>query len=327
MFCPKCGHVLEGSASFCEHCGNAVSGGFAGPPPVHPGLHVVPPSAPPDAPAAPPTPRDLPPAQPLPPPYAAPVYTGTPPVPPPKKKRRTGCLILVLVAVAVLGAAVWFALSLFGVLKPRDLGVRYTPKDVQSAMDKIGTEVTFEGKSGDALAALSKDYKKSGEKLAVEDYVWTHSDYQEKSFTLTSAEATALLNEIAPAFWWFEDQQIRVLPGGRIEASGTGLLEKALDDLYPELREEVPFPVFEKVNLYARGEISITENRLELDADEFRTGPIEGVSADKLNENADLFEALYTSVPGLVIHSLEVTQDGQIAVSALIPQKTEITRK
>jgi hypothetical protein len=194
-------------------------------------------------------------------------------------------------------------------------------------MAKIGTQVKFEGKSGAALKTYTDQLKKDGTKLPIDEYIWKHSDYQEKKFELTSAEATALLNEIAPAFWWFEGQQVRTLPGGKIEASGTLLLEKAIDDLYPEMREEIPIPVFEQVNLYAKGKISIVENKLDLDADEFQTGPIEGISADTLNENAEVFEALYTSVPGLIIHSLKVNSSGNIEVSALIPQVTEIIRR
>jgi len=38
------------------------------------------------------------------------------------------------------------------------------------------------------------------------------------------------------------------------------------------------------------------------------------------------FEALYTSVPGLVIHSLEVNDQGNFEVSALIPQTATITK-
>ena len=105
------------------------------------------------------------------------------------------------------------------------------------------------------------------------------------------------------------------------------MLFRSIDDLYPEMREEIPIPVFEQVNLYARGKISIVENKLELDADTFKTGPIEGISAAMLNENAEVFEALYTSVPGLVIHSLKVNSSGNIEVSALIPQVTEIIRR
>jgi len=195
------------------------------------------------------------------------------------------------------------------------------------AMAKIGTQIVLAGNSGDGLRAYSRQLKEDGTKFMIADYTWTYSDYQEKSFTLSSAEATAFLNEIAPAFWWFEDQQIHVLPGGMIEASGTALLKKALDDLMPEVREKIPFPMFEKVNLYAKGTLSITENKLDLHADTFLTGPIEGISTQTLNDNAQYFEYLYKWVPGLIIHSLTVNMNGGIDVRALIPQKVVIVRK
>ncbi len=245
----------------------------------------------------------------------------------PKKKKRPGCFIVVIILLAVLGAGIYFVLSLFGIIGSKNLGVKYTEADYKSAMKKIGTEVTFEGKSGTDLRDFTKGLKKTGEKYPIADYEWKHSDYQEKSFELTSEEASAFLNEVAPAIWWFEDQQIHVLPGGEIEASGTALLKKAINDLYPELEEVIPFPMFEKVNLYAKGRISIKENQLDLQADTFKTGPIEGISAQILNENANYFESLYTSVPGLIIHSLEINDNGKIKIDALIPQKTEIVKK
>lgn len=246
---------------------------------------------------------------------------------PAKKKKHTGCLVVTIILLVILAGIGWLAASLFGLFGPKDLGVQYTEADYQSAMDKIGTQVTFDGKSGDELRAYTLEVKKSRQKLAVEDYEWVHTDFQEKSFELTPAEATALLNEIAPGFYWFRNQQIQILNDGQVEASGTLLLNKALRDLYPDLLDKVPFPVFPQINLYARGGISIQENSLTLHAQKFRTGPIEGISAEMLNENASYFEALYTSVPGLIIHSLEVNDAGNFAVEALIPQQTVITKR
>ncbi len=245
----------------------------------------------------------------------------------PKKKRGMGCLIVLVFVLGLLGVGGYFVANVFGLLPPKNLGVTYTEADYQSALAKIGTDIVFEGKSGDALRAYTKQLKKEGTKFPIDDFVWNHSDYQRKRFEFTSQEATAFLNEIAPGFWWFEKQQIKVLPNGIIEASGTGLFRKALQDLYPDLIEDIPIPIIEKVNLYAKGRISIRENNLDLNAESFSTGGIAAISATDLNQNADYFEALYQSVPGLVIHSLEVKNNGNIAVDALIPQKTEVIRR
>ena len=257
-----------------------------------------------------------------PPPGAAPINPVQP-----KKKKKTGCLIAIIILLVILAVVGFFAASLFGLFGPKDLGMDYTESDYQSAMGKIGTEVTFDGKSGEDLRTYTKQVKQSGTKLDVNDYTWEHSDYQEKSFELTPAEATALLNEIAPGFYWFENQQIKIGSSGQVEASGTLLLNKALNDFYPELKSKVPFEIFPRVNLYAKGGISITENKLSLNTEAFLTGPIQGISPAMLDENAAYFEVLYTSVPGLIIHKLEVTDSGNFAVDALIPQKTVITKK
>lgn len=306
MFCQNCGSQIPDKVQFCAQCGAKADA--AGP--VDPAYTP----APSPAYAPPPTPAYTP--------APSPAYA-----PPPKKKKKTGCLIAIIILLVILVAVAFFAASLLGLFGPKNLGVTYTEADYQSALDKIGTDITFDGMRGDDLRSYTQQIKKDGTKLEIDDYTWEHTDFQEKSFELTPAEATALLNEIAPGFYWFENQQIQIGSDGQVEASGTLLLNKAMNDFYPELKSKVPFDVFPRVNLYAKGGISISENDLSLSAETFRTGPIEGISTTMLNENADYFAVLYTSVPGLVIHRLEVTDDGNFAVDALIPQTTVISKK
>jgi len=320
MYCQNCGSEIPDQVLFCTQCGARTAA------PQNPGGSSV---AAPDQTAVtspqPPPPNNT---QPLYPPQA---YVQQPfPVndtPSPRKKKKKGCLIVLIILLVILAALGFLAASLLGLFGPKDLGVTYTEADYQSALDKIGTDITFDGMQGDDLRSYTRQIKKDGTKLEIDDYTWEHSNFQEKSFELTPAEATALLNEIAPGFYWFENQQIQIGRDGQVEASGTLLLNKAMNDFYPELKSKVPFDVFPRVNLYAKGGISISENDLTLSAETFKTGPIEGISATMLNENADYFAVLYTSVPGLVIHRLEVTDDGNFAVDALIPQTTVISKK
>lgn len=333
MYCQKCGQPLEDHVLFCQKCGTRVL------PPQNAAIvtNAIPVSAaspvPPAAPAA-----MAPTGAPLAAvasvaasaPVAAPIVPLAPTAaePPKKKKKKpVGCIVTLSILLIVLLGIGWFIASIFGLFGPKDLGVHYTEKDYQSAMAKIGTQVTFDGMTGDELRDYTKDLKKSGKKLSVNDYTWTHSDFQEKHFELTPNEATALLNEIAPGFFWFQSQQIKVLSNGDVEASGTLLLQKALTDLYPEYKDKAPYNAISKLNLYAVGSIEITENKLTLDTKDFKAGPIIPVSAQMLNDNASYFEALYTCVPGLVIHSLKVNDQGNFVVDALIPQKTVITEK
>ena len=316
MYCQNCGSQVPDKAQFCAQCGARTD--VAGPA---------------DPAAAPFDPKMQPGAQQPAPGYNQAYQQATIQQPAPvagprdRKKKKKGCLIAVIVLLIILAAMGLLAASLLGIFGPKDLGVTYTEADYQSALDKIGTDITFDGMQGDDLRSFTRQIKKDGTKLEIDDYTWEHSDFHDKSFELTPAEATALLNEIAPGFYWFEDQQIRIGSDGLVEASGTLLLNQAMDDFYPELKKKVPFDVFPRVNLYAKGGISIIENDLSLSAQTFRTGPIEGISTAMLNENADYFAVLYTSVPGLVIHRLEVTGDGNFAVEALIPQTTVISKK
>ena len=244
-----------------------------------------------------------------------------------KKKKPIGCIVTLSILLVLLLVLGWFIASIFGLFGPRDLGVRYTEKDYQSAMAKLGTEVSFNGMSGDELRNYTKDLKKSGKQLSIDDYTWTYSDFEEKSFELTPDEATALLNEIAPAFVCFEDAQVKVLANGDVEASGKLLLKKALDVYYPEYKDTAPYNLITDVNLYALGSLEIHENVLTSDTKKFNTGPIGVIPTQTLDDNASYLEVLYTSVPGLVIHSLTVNDEGNFVVDALIPQTTVITEK
>lgn len=324
MHCTSCGREITNDVRYCPNCGAPVQSDKPQSSPPSPSIHpntasqsvaqqnAAPQHATPQR-VVPLT--DEPRSQ----------YPMSPPAP--RRRRRTGCLVAVILVLAILGGIAYLAAATFGLLAPSDLGVSYTEADYQSASKKIGTEITFEGKSGSALRSYTQELKRTGTKLNVNDYNWQHSDFQEKAFELTSAEATALVNEIAPAFYWFEKQQIKVGSNGQVEASGTLLLGKAMDELFPSYKAKVPFPILPQINLSAAGGISISENRLTLSAREFKTGPIQGITPQMLNENATLAESLYKSVPGLIIHKLEITSTGKIAVAALIPQKTVVTRK
>lgn len=299
MFCKDCGKEIEDGSTFCGTCGA----------PTNANMQV---------------PQSQTQYAPIPPQdtmqrsgYAEAV---------PKKKRKKGCLISLIVLVVLLLGLVYLAASLFGFWGPKNLGVDYDEGDFSSAMEKIGTEVIYEDMSGTELREYTRDLKKKNIQYPIADYEWIHEDYQRRQFELTSSEATAFINEIAPAFFWFERVQIDASADGVVRASGTLRLRKAMEDHYPDLIDEVPFPVFKKVNLYARGGIEINNNELSLSSDDFKTGAIPGISSGMLNENAQYFEPLYTSVPGLEIYSLIITDDGKIAVDALIPQRSTIRR-
>ncbi|MDO8916235.1 MAG: zinc ribbon domain-containing protein [Coriobacteriia bacterium] len=153
MYCPKCGAQVADGSSFCAACGAPVTIAAdvvepVAPPTVEP---IVEPAVEPVA-----APEPVPPLPTYAPPPTSPTYAPPPPgtfappastVPAPKKKR--GCLIALVVLAALLlccvgsAAAAYFGFVSLG--KPRDLGVRYTEADYQSATTKLGIDVSQSG--------------------------------------------------------------------------------------------------------------------------------------------------------------------------------------
>lgn len=247
----------------------------------------------------------------------------------PKKKKHIGLIIFLVILLALIGAAVWFFGSLLGWLLPRNLGVKYTDADYKSAMNKIGIQVDFEGKTGPAL----EEYKKTlgNKKLNMNDYNWEFSDYQEKSFTLTPAEATAFLNEVAPGFWWFDNLQVNILPDGTMVGSSTADIARLKTDLYSDISGDIPIPLPDKVNIYGSGVISITDNALVSHPKELDLGTMGLPEKYMTDENVEVIssylERLYTIIPDLNIHSLKADEDGNFAFEGSVPQKVVITKK
>lgn len=245
----------------------------------------------------------------------------------PEKKKSHKSLIFIVLLLVIIGAGAYIFLSMSGVLGPKDLGVTYTKEDFNNAIKKAGINITFDGKSGDDLYDYLQQYKTSQEKLAWSDYTIEVTKYEERNFVLTSQEATALISEIAPQFFIFENLQINVLENGEVEGSGTILVNQVIANFAPEQAGNLPSYVPDKLNFYAKGNVIVEENILSLDVKDVKTGAIQTVKPEQIEENVQYFEELYKCVPGLVIHSLKVTSDGKIAVDALIPVDPVIVKK
>jgi len=304
MNCPKCGAVISGDTKFCTACGFALA---QVPPPRQP---VQP--------------------QPV---YAAqqpqfqPAYAGTPPYAPVKKKKHIGLWITIAILLSIIVLIGWFVNSLL--FSPKNLGVKYTQADYDSAIEKTGIQTTFDGMSGDELDQYIDSL--NGQKLNIDDYNWEFTDYQQKSFTLTPSEASALLNGIAPAFWWFDNVQVNVLPDGTMEGSSTLDVKSIMNDLYSDVADQIPISLPQKVNIYSRGAISITDNKLTCDPQTFNIGPIalpeEYMTEESVNVISEYMERIYTIIPDMEINSLTTDTNGNIIFDGVIPQSITVTPK
>jgi hypothetical protein len=229
VFCPTCGTAIADDGAFCSKCGTPVeaTGGEAA------AAEPVAPSAPVAAPIF------------APPPAAQPVYAPPPDGPlaaPPKKKR--GCLIALGIVGGLTACCIAVpALAFFGVLslgKPRDLGVRYTEKDYQSATAKLGMDVSKAdlsafatagtGATGDGSSAGTvkpvtppKTTKHSAPVTQgpAKGTMVVYEGSRPIDVTLTSEEFSALMSmhHYSPN-WLVQDLQVRFGDNGQMELSG-----------------------------------------------------------------------------------------------------------
>lgn len=244
-------------------------------------------------------------------------------------------MVLLVLVLVVAGGGFYLYSSIF--LTPKNLGIRYTQADFDSALEKTGLQVDFLGKDADELTAFINEQK--GEKLAIEDYNFAFSEYQHKEFELTPMEATAFVNEIAPNFTWFNKVQMKVLPDGRTAGSYQVDFAKVKEELIPDVAGAIP-PEISRVlpdtfNLYLEGSMRIIDNEVQVPnrLDRIDVGPIsiKPLLAD-LDDSArstvfDYAERIYKIIPELDIERLEVNADGNYAFSGTVPTRVSVTKK
>ena len=331
MFCVKCGALLSVETRYCTNCGAVTESPAASQPapvprPMQQPVYQQPAPQPPPLYAPP---YVMPGSQPVQSQYAASTTDA-----PPKRKRRTGLLVVLIILLVILGAGL-FAFAKFAWLPPRDLGIRYTQADFDSAVNKIGLRVDFNGMDSDELTEYIDEH--AGEKLPIADFNWQFSDYQERSFELTPQEATAFANEIAPLLSWFDEVQIKGNSDGSSAGSYKVHFDKIKAELIPDVVDQIPPAIAnllpDTFNLILSGSFEIMENELEVPdkLDQLDVGliPMQPVIGDLTdNDRAIVFdyvERLYRQIDGLVIHSLGVNSKGNFAVSAYMPTTVTVT--
>lgn len=298
MNCPKCGAPVTAETKFCSRCGFDVQQS-----------HIS-------------NQQNDQPQQSNTYAYQAPPYQN----PPIKKKKHVGLWIFLIILIILIGLIVWFISSLI-FSKPKDLGVSYTMEDYANVLKKTGIQVNLDGMSGDALVKYYDDL--DGKKLDINDYNWEFTDYQRVTFSVTPSEATAFVNEIAPGFLWFDDVQVDVLQDGTMAGSGTFDIARLKKDLYSDVADKIPVPLPDKANVYGTGNLSVSDNNLDIEPDLINIGiiplPDQFMTDKSADVMSDYFERVYTSIPGLEINSLESDTNGNITFDGIIPQTITIT--
>jgi hypothetical protein len=218
MKCTQCGAENIAGAQVCAACGTPLGGV---------GQPSDPAAAYPPAYGAP---------APAPGGYAPPAYAPQPgyaqqpvvaPPEPPKKKKRHGCLIttaIVLVVILLGCGAAAFALTTFG--KPRDLGVSFTEADYQSAVSKLGIQVT--DTAPDLPVSQTKMVYRGKKKVSVK---------------LTSAEVSAAvsMHHRSPN-WVLQDVQILLGDNDQFQMSGYAMVAGRRYPFYADLTAQLAGP-------------------------------------------------------------------------------------
>ncbi len=262
----------------------------------------------------------------------------------PKKKRHLARWIVLTVLLLIIGAGayVYGSISWF---PPKDLGVRYTQKDYNLAMQKTGVHITAD--LGNGITYDNKDilsgsltatgYKDAGnassvklKDLNINDYNWEFSKYERKTIKMTNVEVSAFFNEIAPAFWWFKNTQVKLAPDGTIITSSTADIAKMKRELFSDVAGKIPVPLPDKANLYTEGSFSVTNNKITMVPKVMNAGAVSLPDQYKSGENLKVFsgylERFYTVVPKLQVNKAYV-ENGQFIFDGTVPTEVKVTPK
>lgn len=230
MFCLNCGQKLDDNAVFCLNCGAKINRQNLQSAPMQQG-------------------------QPVTQAYEAQHYTQHMPVKPSKTKKRSGCLVSMLVIIGLISAiALCAAIFVPGLFKPHDLGIKTSNEAYESTINKL---------------KLTKD--NAPEKGAAEDYKYIYGNTQAVDIYLTSEEITSFLNINRPGYYALKNAQVRINPDNTIEAAATldvsFVFKDILEGKYNKEDAKKALPMLgllpNKVNLYCKFSGGIKDNMLD----------------------------------------------------------------
>jgi hypothetical protein len=213
-------------------------------------------------------------------------------------------LIVVLILVALIGFVVYSFTA-----KARDLGVRYTEKDLQSMLKKA-----------------KMDFGKPPTSGSRSDYTYKWTGKVRANAVYTQEEITAWLNLDMPSYVPYKNVQIKLNKDGTIEASAN-INFKALEYyLTPEERKYIPSFIPASAPVYGKLTGYVENNVVHLKPESVVIGVVP-VPKNLLTESNVSYverkiESLLSQIPNLYIETLKV-QDGKIIYKGTEPAKLE----
>ena len=220
-------------------------------------------------------------------------------------------LIIILGSLTILGLVPGLS-SLIGA-GPKDLGIRITKQDSQSAIAKVGSEF-ISIKSSDTI----KDYTFEGK--------------SNRSFTMDSKELTAHSNNRPWKNYPAKDVQVFIHQDGTIESSGRLVISKAIPYAmglgYSEVQirdamQKYFIPPFE-VPFYVEGNGSVLRDSVIVDARNIKVGavslPAEIVAKVNIEAESVLNDIIQKHSNSFHAESVTVA-DGKMKFKGQVPQK------
>lgn len=280
MFCSKCGKENPNLSTFCIECGEKL---------------IVPPS-----PLVQPRPVNQ-------------TYIPSTPLPRPKKKLPIGRIVTLSILAILIGSILYFIGTLFW-FPPKDLGVKYTKADFDSAVKKIGIV-----KDTAPLKGALGDYK----------YVYSGSKHLDVEFT--QQELTAWLNEGRPSYFALKKVQIKLNKDGTAEASAEVNLDNVKYIVNKNIPNadwsSIPIPIPSKANIYVKSSGSVTNNIFSLSGVNANIGvaPIPGnlLTTNNVNVLEDTIKTVIEKeIPTTKIEKIELV-NCKIHSVGTIPAKME----
>lgn len=236
---------------------------------------------------------------------------------------------IIIVLVAVIGAIVLAfgylgfvpgVSSLFGSDKPRDLGIKATAADLQSANGKSGVKLVELPPSSTPVGSI----RYSGQ-VPVDN-------------SFTDKELTALAGNSKWKYNPFQDVQIKIGNDGTVEASGILKVDRLQGYAAATgVSSEVVNAVMDKLELlpnssppfYIRGEGSVTNNGVSEDIQQLEIGRV-SVPSSLISDNKGAITSFLndkiTKIPGLSVKSATLS-NGSVKFDGTLPATEETVRR